>query len=492
MEQRYTAPTKDNPYYLHVDGGGYNRCIKVSGNSVLPNCVGYAYGRFMEEAGITKCNLSTGNAQNWYGFSDGYERGETPKQGAVMCWDKKPDGKYGHVAIVEEIHADGSVTASMSNYPQSGQSLPYWERKTYSPPYNTASGLPFQGFIYNPSVTTYVPIGASDIEINGHKYALYRQGDGEEPVILSAGLNKVKPIKRLDADVYVMAKVTGANYFQMRNDTADEINTTYGDQSAPLNDVWAEVPNQDTTLYFDIETGVYGDCTGVHIDRTHNVFSPAVVYPKSGNYQYARMIERNNDKGASYLNGVSRYSFVIRFIDKTYAIGIALQDMTPKQIATDFRNYLGGQLDSISFLDGGGSAQFGRWCNDRFEYVRDTGREVPSAFAIIRRIPATVPVPDTGDETPPETPAESEDENMSEPNIEPKPIEGWTDPEPKTNIILERIAALMSVKSIITLILTVAFCYLVINDKALPDKFVSIYTMCISFFFGTQFQKQQK
>ena len=106
-----------------------------------------------------------------------------------------------------------------------------------------------------------------------------------------------------------------------------------------------------------------------------------------------------------------------------------------------------------------------------------------------------VPVPDTGDDTlptEPEVPTESGDENMSEPNIEPKPIDGWTDPEPKTNIILERIAALMSVKSIITLILTVAFCYLVINDKALPDKFVSIYTMCISFFFGTQFQKQQK
>ena len=167
--------------------------------------------------------------------------------------------------------------------------------------------------------------------------------------------------------------------------------------------------------------------------------------------------------------------------------------MTPKQVATDFRNYLGGQLDSISFLDGGGSAQFGRWCNDRFEYVRDTGRECPSAVAIIRRMP--VPVPDTGDDTlptEPEVPTESGDENMSEPNIEPKPIDGWTDPEPKTNIILERIAALMSVKSIITLILTVAFCYLVINDKALPDKFVSIYTMCISFFFGTQFQKQQK
>jgi hypothetical protein len=83
-----------------------------------------------------------------------------------------------------------------------------------------------------------------------------------------------------------------------------------------------------------------------------------------------------------------------------------------------------------------------------------------------------------------------DDKPTEQPEI--NPVDGWEDPEPKTKIILERIAALMSVKSIITLILTGAFCYLVINRMDLPDKFVSIYTMCISFFFGTQFQKQQK
>lgn len=491
FEQRYNAPEANNKYYIHVSAGGYNKCIKVTGNSVLPNCVGYAYGRFMEAGKVQSCNLPTCNAQDWYKQKDGYVRGQTPRVGSVMCWDKKPGGTYGHVAIVEEINADGSVTASMSNYPVSGQSLPYWERKTYKKPYNTASGLPFQGFIYNPYVDADAVIkeGASDITINDHKYALYRQNQNEKCVVLAAGINKVAPIRNLDADVSVMAKVTGANFYQARDGQADEKYTTYGDLSAPLNHVWTEVPKQDTTLYYDVETGAYGDCTGIHVRQDHNVYSPAVVYPQTGNYQYARMIERNNDKGAAYLNSVSRYSFVIRFTDKTYAIGIALDDMTPALIAKDFR--ILPNLESIAFLDGGGSAQFGRVRNHKFEYVRETGIENPSAVAIVLKSQYTPELPPEQGETEESGEIPMPDEKPKE-QEETKPVDGWEDPEQKTNVIVERIAALMSVKSIITLILTGAFCFLVINDKELPDKFVSIYTMCISFFFGTQFQKQQK
>ena len=136
----------------------------------------------------------------------------------------------------------------------------------------------------------------------------------------------------------------------------------------------------------------------------------------------------------------------------------------------------------------------GRWNGKAFEYVRDTGREVPSAVAIV----STTPIPDPAPEIPagPDETDESEEETMPEekPSEQPEmtPVEGWTDPEPQTNIIVQRIAALMSVKSVITIALTVAFIVLVVNGKDLPDQFVSIYTMCISFFFGYQFKKAEK
>lgn len=327
-----------------------------------------------------------------------------------------------------------------------------------------------------------IAAGASDVTINEHDYALYRQTAGQKAVVLSAGLNQLQSIRSLDADVYVYAKVTGANYFQMRTDTADAYGTTYGDISAPLNDVWRELPNQDTTLFFDLNTGAYGDCTGIHIDREHDVYSPSVVFPAHGNYQYARMV------GIDHVNTVSRYAFVLRFSDGQYAVGIAKEDLTPRQIAEDFRQY---PIDSISFLDGGGSAQMGRWNGKEFEYLRDTGREVPSAVAIISTSPVTHEEPPTPDE-----PEKEEEEIMHEEPTQEQPqiapVENWSDPEPTVGVtLLQRLAALLSVKSLITLFLTVIFGLLVLEGKELPDKFVSIYTMCISFFFGYQFKKAE-
>ena len=45
---RLNAPSTADKYWLRPSSGGYNQCINISGGSVLPNCVGYAYGRFME------------------------------------------------------------------------------------------------------------------------------------------------------------------------------------------------------------------------------------------------------------------------------------------------------------------------------------------------------------------------------------------------------------------------------------------------------------
>ena len=326
--------------------------------------------------------------------------------------------------------------------------------------------------------------GASDIEINGHSYSLYRQTDEQKAVILSAGLNHLKTIKELDADVYVYAKITGANYFQMKPDQPDPYGTTYGDISAPLNEVWRMIPNQNNTLYFDLDTGAYGDCTGIHIEQDHDVFSPGCVFPAVGNYQYGTFI------GIDCVNVAERYSFCIRFKDCSYAVGICNQETTPKQIASDFKQF---PIESIAFLDGGGSAQFGRWNGKQFEYIRDTGREVPSAVAIISTTPiqATENTPSQGETQ------KDEEQNMNDETTQEQPemapVEGWNDPEPPTigTTLLQRLAALLSVKSIITLFLTVIFGLLVLNGRELPDKFVSIYTMCISFFFGYQFKKAE-
>lgn len=54
---------------------------------------------------------------------------------------------------------------------------------------------------------------------------------------------------------------------------------------------------------------------------------------------------------------------------------------------------------------------------------------------------------------------------------------------------MEEIKKLIDVKSIITIILTFAFIYLNITQK-MNGEFLTVYTTVISFYFGTQYQKQ--
>ena len=56
--------------------------------------------------------------------------------------------------------------------------------------------------------------------------------------------------------------------------------------------------------------------------------------------------------------------------------------------------------------------------------------------------------------------------------------------------IIKRAASLLSVKSIVTLVLTGVFAYLAIK-KMISQEFMMVYTVIIAFYFGTQSQKLQ-
>jgi|GEM_PF-227088 len=147
---RLTAPPAADKHWIHTSKGGLNECILIGGNSVLPNCVGYAWGRFYEITG-EKPKLSKCNAEMWYGnTTDGYERSQTPTLGAIACWSKGTVGNEadgaGHVAVVERIEANGDIVTSNSAY---GGSRFY--TKTYEKRNGYNSGaLKFQGFILSP------------------------------------------------------------------------------------------------------------------------------------------------------------------------------------------------------------------------------------------------------------------------------------------------------------------------------------------------------
>jgi len=151
---RTTAPSEDDPRFttsnpFHNVGLG------------LPNCTAYAWGRAYEILGQPP-NLNVGNARYWFDNDgghphpyDNFERGQEPRLGAIAVWGRSVPNYYGHVAVVEYVHADGMVDLSHS----------YWggERFVFAQNVDVRGGEAwrveplcrnFLGFIYLCSVDT--------------------------------------------------------------------------------------------------------------------------------------------------------------------------------------------------------------------------------------------------------------------------------------------------------------------------------------------------
>ena len=57
-------------------------------------------------------------------------------------------------------------------------------------------------------------------------------------------------------------------------------------------------------------------------------------------------------------------------------------------------------------------------------------------------------------------------------------------------LMKKRMSNLLSVKSLVTLVLTAVFAYLAVTGQIAQD-FMTVYAVVIAFYFGTQSQKQQ-
>lgn len=152
-----------SPYYIQRSYGGYSPCIEGNNahgllpfpGSVLPNCVGWATGRFNEIMGLNACTyLGSTDAMYFMQFcaTQGLQSGMTPKLGACMVWDEHYVGQTrieGHVAIVEQVLSPTSVRTSESHW--NATSLPLVEDNIR----NYGNGrwgyaAQFLGFIYLP------------------------------------------------------------------------------------------------------------------------------------------------------------------------------------------------------------------------------------------------------------------------------------------------------------------------------------------------------
>ena len=177
MKARLTRPEKGNKYYIRKSSGGYSTAIKGNPTDpycdVLHNCVGYAVGRFHEIAQRPQFDLINAvNAENLFANAKqhGLKTGEKPQLGALIVWQKGAtlsgsDGA-GHVAVVEQINADGSIITSESGY---GAKNPFWttHREKGSGNWGESSAYKFLGFVYQPEPVRVLRKGdkGADVEL---------------------------------------------------------------------------------------------------------------------------------------------------------------------------------------------------------------------------------------------------------------------------------------------------------------------------------------
>lgn len=171
---RTTKPAKDDKCWLKYPYYGYNRAMQITeswryaNGSVLPNCVGYMWGRVYElskQYGTelpTTDKLSVYNAKTAYGHnmnrSDAYARGQYPRLGAVACYDSSSSG---HVAIVEKINFNDDGTIKNVKISEAAYKIYSFNFYTVYPSnnYNYSPKYPSQGFVYPPYCGLFSPDG---------------------------------------------------------------------------------------------------------------------------------------------------------------------------------------------------------------------------------------------------------------------------------------------------------------------------------------------
>ncbi len=142
-----TSANRFFPTYAPRDVGG---CCEIE-PIAKGNCTWYAHGRMLE-LGYSKAELlkiapvGNGNANKWTqnAIANGITVNSTPAVGAIANY---VGGSLGHVAIVEALHSDGSITVSESSYVPNGSS-PWdfqWHRRTLKP---LTGDTPFANFIH--------------------------------------------------------------------------------------------------------------------------------------------------------------------------------------------------------------------------------------------------------------------------------------------------------------------------------------------------------
>lgn len=207
---RLKAPANSNKYY-YSDLNKYERF-----GYGMPNCTAYAWGRAYEIMGYEP-DLSLNDADTWWSYNKTnkvYPYGQTPKLGAVACWNYTTGG--GHVAVVEQIK-DGKITFSNSAYGGKTFYLTYADVDDYNGGIYDSTWV-FKGYIYvtegQSKEDYYQSLGGDVYKVDSYDGINLRKGAGTSYKTLTAipDGTQIVVTDTKKADGYTWGKTTYDGY----------------------------------------------------------------------------------------------------------------------------------------------------------------------------------------------------------------------------------------------------------------------------------------
>ena len=155
------APDIYSNYYIRYTYGGWSPCIQ--GNtahglqpfpgSVLPNCSGFATGRFNERLGLNACTwLGNYNGAEFVDVArrQGLSTGWDPIEGGIIAWGDP--GSEGHVAVVEQVIDNDHIVTMESGWNYTVGPIVRTVNRTRGANGRWGWGEACKGFAYPPGV----------------------------------------------------------------------------------------------------------------------------------------------------------------------------------------------------------------------------------------------------------------------------------------------------------------------------------------------------
>lgn len=161
IEVEYVPGDIYSNYYIMRSYGGWSPCVEGNNayglrpfsGSVLPNCSGWATGRFNERLGLNDCVwLGSYNGADFIyaATSQGLATGWDPVVGAILVWGDP--GSEGHVAVVEQVIDNDHIVTSESGWNYTVAPIVRTVSRTRGSDGRWGYGEACKGFAYPPGV----------------------------------------------------------------------------------------------------------------------------------------------------------------------------------------------------------------------------------------------------------------------------------------------------------------------------------------------------